>query len=161
MKKRVIVLSICLYLLLGNLFAQDATLEETINFIRLKTMDKLIWYSKNSSATKSTCENLGEYFSNLKSIELRDKAIVFTNVCTGVTCTLNLGMVNSIDLVDSGIKFSSTQRIVLVTKDNKYEPVDRPTVVTIHYGETDAPRLLKAYKHLFKLLEINLLGDKF
>jgi hypothetical protein len=160
MKKRISVLSICLYLLLGNLFAQDATLEETMNFIRLKTMDKGIWYSRNQS-NPLTCESLDHHFTNLKSIELRYKTIVFTNDCTGATCTLNLGMINSIDLEGVKIKFSSTQRIVLVKKDNEYEQVNRPTVVTIAYGETDAPRLLKAFKHLFKLLEINLPGDKF
>ena len=160
MKKRITVFSICLYLLLGNLFAQDATLEETMNFIRLKTMDRQIWYNKASEGPRG-CDYLNLTFYNLKSIELRNKTIVFTNDCPGATCTLNLGMVNSIDLVDRSIKFSSTQRIVLVTKDNKNEEVNRPTIVTIYYGETEAPRLLKAFKHLFKLLEINLLVDKF
>jgi hypothetical protein len=124
-------------------------------------MDKVIWYTKKSGVPRGTCEYLDLSFYNLKSIELRYKTIVFTNDCTVATCTLNLGMVNSIDLEDDAIKFSSTQRIVHVTKDNKYEQVDRPTVVTINYGKTDAPRLLKAFKHLFKLLEINLLVDKF
>ncbi len=161
MKKRITVLSTFLYLLFGNLIAQDATLEETMNFIRVKTMDKSIWYSKKFEVESGNCVNLDHFFENLKSIELRDNRIIFTNDCSGATCTLNLSRVNSIDLEARKIKFSSTERIVLVTKDNNYYPADRPTVVTIAYGETDSPRLLKAFKHLFKLLEINLVGDKF
>lgn len=161
MKKRITVLSTCLYLLFGNLFAQDATLEETMNFIRVKTMDKYLWYTKKPSVDIVTCEYLDHRFRDLKSIELRDKRIVFTNDCTGATCTLDLRRVNSIDLETTKIKFSSTERIVLVTKDGNYYSADRPTVVSIAYGETDSPRLLKAFKHLFKLLEINLPGDKF
>jgi hypothetical protein len=160
MKKHIIVLSICFYLPLGNLFAQDATLEETMNFIGSKTMDKGIWYSRNQSNPR-TCESLDHHFTNLKSIKLSYKTIVFTNDCTGAVCELNLGRVNSIDLEGVKIKLSSTQRFVWVTKDDNNVQVDRPTVVTIAYGETDAPRLLKAFKHLFKLLEINLPGDKF
>lgn len=162
MKKRITIFSICLYLLLGNLFAQDATLEETMTFIRLKTMDKTLWYTTNEQISYSShCDEVAQQFRRIKTIELRNKRIYFTNDCNETICTLHLWLINSIDLESNTIKFSSTQQIVDVMTGNNLVTVNRPTIVTIHYGETDAPRLLKAFKHLFKLLEINLLGDKF
>lgn len=75
---------------------------------------------------------------------------------------LLLEKVKDIQISDENIKLSGIEPIVKVWSDNEFiTDIDRPTVVTIWYGSDDVSRLLNAYKHLFKLLDIKMTTSKF
>lgn len=70
-----------------GVFAQnDATLEETVEFIKLKTMDKRLWYTTSSKCTGSHCSFLTHYYGSFATMELKNKTFEFTNDCSETKC---------------------------------------------------------------------------
>jgi hypothetical protein len=187
-------LTALLFLIVGissHIEAQDATLSETFDFIKLKSNNILLIYSDHPQTFKnsygdylnyksySSCwnaKNIGYLSESEKEIRVEIQTEFFDGSYEFATykCVMDLKSVKSIELVGNTIVFSGNQEIVkiekipgnLKTKENSDQSkkyilsVDRPRKLEINYG-TDAPRILKAYKYLFKLLDIKLLDEMF
>ena len=157
------LLTICLLLTAFTVNAQDATLEETFSFIKLKTLSKSLWYTNFSEITTTGCEQKYKYyFEQFISVELKNKRLIFKNECNGKNPELimNLDLIQSIEEKEGKLIFSSTNSFFEINYSGNSVLPENMFKAQIHFGE-DASRLKKAFLHLFTLLDIKLITDKF
>ena len=157
------LITFCILLTAFNVNAQNPTLEETFSFIKLKTLGKVLWYTNSTEITTTGCEQqYSYYFPRSISVELKDKYLIFKNECKGKNAKLimNLSLIQSIEEKEGKLIFSSTNSFFEINySDNSVLPEEK-FQARINFGE-DASRLNKAFLHLFKLLGIKLITDKF
>lgn len=157
MKTKHVILLVAFLGMFSNIQAQDATLEETLEFIKLKSANRILvrWYDDTYDG---------------KDIQLMGKKIYVKTIEKfnyTIKLYIDLTKIRIIEIYnDTYIKITPDEVIyytLLSKKDGKmtedYQWLGDYGGI-IDYG-ADAPRVLKAYKHLLDLLGIKLMEEKF
>jgi len=154
-------------LTVATFYCKAQTIEETVDYIKLKTASSNLWYTSSSEITTSGCTGkYNYYFSDITSISYSDNSMVFFNKSCGEfgSLLILLDKIKSIELIEEkGKKYVallSSQAFFEVSYEGKKIDPDRSSKIVI-YNVDNPEKLLNAYKHLFKLLKINLVEDKF
>jgi hypothetical protein len=162
MKKIGIILSLCLMALIGNVKAQDATLDETLEFLTLKSYnyctsskDGRIHYDyREKKFIYNKIENRIYFVVYSEGLEkeglivARTKKRYYIDLNSNIVMMLHNGDVKFI----SGVKFDSDfYNLDHPERDAKTYNNDDPNY-TIIYDDGNGTRAFKAFKHLFKLL---------
>ena len=162
MKKIGIIVSLCLMAIVGNVKAQDATLQETLDFISKKTKayhpfdvddDKSFKFTDSplSDTWKINSDNsikIGfrmKKFDESSSLDFHEEYLY-----------IDLNSEITLDSNDEKIFIKGLKSMNYISKkngqdENKVRYYD--SFFPIFYG-SDTSRLLKAYKHLFELLKV-------
>lgn len=158
MKKITIILSLCLMALMSSVKAQEATLQETLDFIGKMTVKSYGDFDENGN---------GKWIA-LKWLKIKDDQIdILTSYLTKsdmerkIVIDLNSPITISSDAENvifiSGLKFK-IRNLGNVNSNWRIYDIEDSKLNNIYYG-ADTPRLLKAYKHLFELLNIEYTID--
>ena len=154
-------------LIATTICSKAQTLEETVDYIKLKTANSNLWYNSNSQVTTSGCNETYEYFfTKITSISYSNNSITFFNKsCDKVgSLVIFLDKIKSVELTEyDGKKYVallSSQSFFEVSYEGKKIDPQSPSKITM-YKVDNPEKLLNAFKHLFKLLNINLVEDKF
>ncbi|WP_445737040.1 hypothetical protein [Mariniflexile sp.] len=163
---------ITLCLLIATTFtvkAQEANLEETFTFIKLKTLDRGFWFTKATNITYSGCNGRIYYFIdkvNNMDLYVTSKKLVIDFKCDDKDgkLSINLENIESIENTPSNeILLSSSKPLFDVAFEGKNIETNSKFFILLTFNKetNDAERVSKAFKHLLKLLNIKLIQSKF
>ncbi len=164
--KKLILLVNLLLIPMTSALSQEPTVSETFSFIKLKTINKL-WHTTNlNSYTYTGCEAGLEYNSgNFLSMDLTDKKIVLVGECNKEKTELiiNLKLIQSIEVSNEKIILNSGTPFYQINFNSKFITPNNKFLIVIYFSKDtdDAERVKKAFTHLLKLLNIELIESKF
>ena len=165
MKTKQLILLVAFLGMFSNIQAQDATLEETLEFIKLRTIGQKI-----TSVYQPFAREYEKVY--IEVFSLSDKMIYIgsctANYLNGVNSTewkyyIDLTKIRTIALGSDGTSFFFRPENIMYIIETNYPSnfIDKKySSLYLDYG-ADAPRVLKAYKHLLDLLGIKLMEEKF
>lgn len=157
---------------------KEPTLEETIEFITIKTLQSSFVYNSTGQRHiySDDCEFNHQSFSNIKTIKIEVKNLIAKELesCGTAELYFYLENIKTMSIGSQGWRkekkndaliFTSVEPIIRVYKDRKNNleeySVEKPTRLELRFTEEDTPKMFKAFNHLFKLLGIKLVEDKF
>lgn len=164
--KKLILLFTILLTSMSPAVAQEPTISEAFLFIKLKTINKEWYTTKLKSFTYAGCKSELKYsFSNLLSMNLIDNKIAIVGECFGEKTELlvNLELIQSIEVLNNKISLSSTTSFYEIMLNGNLIAPDNKFVIEIYLSKDtdDAERVKKAFNHLLKMLNIELVSSKF
>ncbi|MFD1772098.1 hypothetical protein [Sphingobacterium suaedae] len=141
--------------------------DATVLFIKTKLANGLLWYTNLSSVPGSNCDKSAlESMFRPSSTSFVTNTFVFTATCsydptmTG-TLTLFLDKVTSIDIEGKhGLTLKSDKPFFEVIHNGEKIKPNLSTTITF-LDVSDNEKVRKAFKHLCKLLNIQLVDDMF
>jgi len=143
--------------------AQEPTVNETIEYIKLKTSNAKLWYNNSSLVESRSCaDQFSNYISDISSISFQNKQLTYSSNCEGGkgSVTIFLEKVKSVEVIDDNVVLTSAEPLLFVEFGNK--SVNPVTPTRVKFIRVENPeKLLKAFNHFFKLSNIKLLDDKF
>jgi hypothetical protein len=153
MKTKQLILLVAFLGMFVQVKAQSSTspsLEETMSFIKMKTIGRTL------VLTKQTGDGIGNYIAvNTTDIVLSGHTLTYY-FKNSPKIIVDLEHVKGIELYDND------EDVMLLSDVNEFVNWDGKEFSFYRsYIKTDASKVLKAYKHLFDLLGIKLIGDAF
>ena len=164
MKTKHLILLVAFLGMFSNIQAQDATLEETLEFIKLRTIGKR-FTTEDIAHSKTANVYCKEFTLNNKMIYIGYYTVYNSNGINSckIKYYIDLTKIRTITLSSDGTSLSFLPEDIMY-EELTYSPSnDKDTIYSyleLDYG-ADAPRVLKAYKHLLDLLGIKLMEEKF
>ena len=156
MKKIAIIVSLCLMAIVGNVKAQDATLDETLEFLTLKS-----YYYFNPRHGGNVDHEYDEEKFVYNKEENRINFVVYIlstdHTITKIKYYIDLNS-NVVIMLDgeyvrfiSGVKYDKYYEDIYAEK--KINTLKNDTPYGIRYNKDNGTRAFKAFKYLFKLLK--------
>ena len=138
-----------------------------MDFIKLKSYNnKVVLFNNDTEGELDNTDSDGKYnfMFSINDMELDLINYLRIKSIRGEKTAIVLKKVRSVELIDENrIKFSSSENFISYYNSvGDYRLVhSNGNYVIFYYLKEDASKVLKAWKHLFKLIGINLTGDLF
>ncbi|GEM_PF-2652231 len=141
--------------------------DATVSFIITKLGNNTLWYTNQKSGVVSdNCDKSYESLFIPAATSFVTNKFIFTTTCSydptvTATVTLFLDKVTSIDIEGKhGLILKSDKSFFEVMRNGeKIKPSLSSTLIFLDVADNE--KVLKAFKHLFKLLNIQLVDDMF
>ena len=94
-------------LIATTFYCKAQTIEETVDYIKLKTANSSLWYTSSDEVTTISCDaKYKYYFSDITSFSYSDNSMIFFNKCSGDVGSLMLfwDKIKSVEMIEENGK---------------------------------------------------------